>query len=236
MAASFNISKTEFLAYLSCPLKYYIIKWFNLHAEEGPRGPRDYSRFSSASKGGMFIHRWLSSFYDQYSHLIPDGSLPEEFEHWTVARLFWEAEYHRYLVDPDHWEPLALELYLRSDWQRGTIDRIDPVGLTGCRIVEYKPSRRSVDWEELLFYALLASESLDFHEQTDRVVEEIGCYCYLQGNFLVRSVTEEDLLGFKDFLLEIKEEILSGHWVRKSDCLGPEEGCDYYIVCKNITL
>ena len=68
-----NISKTEFTAYLECPLKFYLMKQQNLDPAEGPQSRRDYSHFSKSLGDGLHSHQRLYDFFDEHAQENKQG-------------------------------------------------------------------------------------------------------------------------------------------------------------------
>jgi len=237
MLYAMNLSKTEFAAYLECPLKFYLMKQQNQNTTHGPRGRRDNSRYSQRKRRGIDWHKKLNYCLKKYKAEIASGSPPpDNISVQPILRRFWDCEQHRYAVDPDHWFPLTFELYLENPSQRGVLDRIDPIDDHSCCVVEYKSSPKSSGFldEELLFYALLASESKQFKQQIGRTVHQVACYFYTTGEWVTQDVLPEELVEYKVFLKTIYEEILTGNWTRKLDCSLLREECSFSIVCTKI--
>ena len=150
--------------------------------------------------------------------------------------LFWQQELHRRAVDPEYWFPLAFEFYCVSPTLRGRIDRIDPLGADECCLVEYKgrwETRGFLD-EELLFYALLASESASFQQEIGRPVSRVACYFYHTGEWYARDVSSEELVAFRAFLSDVRADMLSGRFTRKVGCSLTLTECPYAPVCATI--
>ncbi|MFX1538448.1 MAG: PD-(D/E)XK nuclease family protein [Promethearchaeota archaeon] len=242
MFNDFNLSKTEFKAYLECPLKFYLIKSQNYNLPLGPRGRRDYSQFSSEKQEGMYWHYWFMDFYKTYKEDIKTGAPAptDELPHKTfIMTAFYQLELKRFRDNPHFWCPLATELYLQSEYYRGTLDRIDLLNTQGdSRVVEYKARPGVFDRDELLFYALLLSQKLADEEllQSVTAVKEIAVYYYRLGEFQAERITLKDLQLFEQRLQTIIEEIFQPNWVRKEGCDGHNKDCSYSCICKNIPL
>ncbi len=232
-----NLSKTEFTVYLECPLKFYLLKQQNQHMKEGPRGGRDHSNYPSHFKKGLKEHRKLRAFYKNYADdIINQNAPPDKVTVQPILRKFWEQEVHRHQVDPDNWYPLALELYLATETMRGQIDRVDPLSNNECCIVEFKSSERRSGflYQELLFYALLASESQEFKQTYGRTVSQVGCYFYDSGEWFSKKVTPEDLSDFKLTLKSYQAEMLTGNLIPRVDCHLQIDKCSYAVICTKV--
>ena len=236
----FNLSKTEFVAYLECPLKFYLIKSANQGETFGPRGERDYSSFPAAIKEGMKWHAWFERFHENYYARISAGKPPLvtwDSKEARICKLFYEHELKRFQEEPEYWHPLATELYLQTDSFRGTIDRIDQLNARGdCCIIEYKKEKGLFDEQELLFYATLLAE-IDKETiglQAETRVKAIGMYYYSTGEFLTREVTEEEIRTFRSYLVNLKVEMLQRNWRKKEHCDEQPKQCLYYPICKRI--
>jgi len=238
--AIFNLSKTEFIAYLECPLKFYIIKSMNQGMAYGPRGERDYSEFPEDSNDGMFWHSWFEVFHDKYFEDIsnnksaPKGKNPRETR---IMRRFYERELERYQHQPEFWHPLATELYLKSERIRGEIDRIDQLNDKGeCLLIEYKKKKSVFDEQELLFYACLINQIGGVIDERDFPIRitEIEVYYYLTGETIRRKILEDELASFEHYLKSIKEEIFIPNWIRKENCDMLNSKCKFKRVCKCI--
>ena len=232
-----NISKTEFAAYLECPLKFYLMKQQNQQTSHGPRGGRDNSRYSPRKRVGIDWHKRLNDCFKEYKTEIASGSAPpDNISVQPILHRFWDCEQHRYAVDSVHWFPLAFEFYLETSSQRGVLDRVDPIDDHNCCVVEYKSSPMSGGFldEELLFYALLANESKQFKQRINRTVSQVACYFYTTSEWVTRVITPEVLVEYKVFLKTIYEEMLTGNWIRKLDCSLLREECSFSIVCTKI--
>ncbi len=237
MPNTFNLSKTEFTAYLECPIKFYLQKEQNLTTKQGPRGGVNSDFYPPHLSGGMIWHDRLAEFYRNTAKDLLAGTVSErEVLTHHIYQLFWQRELHRYEVDPSHWFPLAFEYYFSSPTMRGKIDRIDPLGATECCLVEYKarPGTSGFLDEELLFYALLASESDDFCRTIGRPVTRVACYFYRTGEWYTREIVPEELSSFREFLSPLRSEMLTGNWARKHACSLSSHDCSYAVVCTKI--
>ncbi len=232
----FNLSKTEFIAFLDCRLKFYLLKQQNQGTEVGP--PRQsFKHYQSNLRTGLMWHRRLHAFLNDYKAALSGNEPPPAIiEDEIVYRLFWEHEKHRFLVDPEHWFPLALEFYLHTSSMRGVIDRVDPIDDHSCCIIEYKPSPSSSGYlhEELLFYALLATTSKTFKQRFNRTVTQVGCYYYFTGEFITMPVTSEILMEFSEFFSSIQEDIAKGTYFPRLNCSLLASECDYAVLCTKI--
>lgn len=239
---AFNLSKTEFKAYLECPFKFYLVKDLNQRKPYGPRGRRDYSKFSPESQRGMKWHYWFMDFHKTYSERICDELPPpkgETKDENRIIRLFYEAEKVRYDQNPDYWSPVETEWYLQNDSYRGIIDRVDQLDDNGnCRIVEYKAIKGLFDEKEVLFYANLLSDELPIidNEKTLQQVTEVAVYYYELGEYWCKEITQEDLLELEQFLQTVRKEILSPNWVKKKNCSQRETHCIFRDACEVILL
>ena len=239
---SFNISKTEFKAYLECPFKFYLIKDLNQGKPFGPRGRRDYSGFSPEAQRGMKWHYWFMDFHKNHSKRIIE-ELPspttEKADDNRIIKLFYEVEVERYKKNPDYWFPVKTEWYLQNDLYRGQIDRVDQLNKEGrCRVVEYKPTRKQFDEQEVLFYAKLLADELTIVENNMKLLEvtEVAIYYYETGEFWRKEISQEDFIKFEQFLLMIREEMLIPNWVKKENCYPRETNCVYRDACEVILL
>ncbi len=233
----FNLSKTEFTAYLECSLKFYLLKQQNQQMKEGPRRIKDHSNYPTHFKKGLKEHRKLREFYKNFADdVINQNPTPDKVTTQPILRKFWEQEVQRYQVDPNNWYPLAHELYLATDTMRGQIDRVDPLSDNECRIVEYKSSERRSGFlnEELLFYALLATESQEFKQTYSRKVSQVGCYFYDSGEWFSQEVTTEDLSDFKVNLENYREQMLTGDLFPRADCHLQKNKCSYAVICTKV--
>lgn len=221
MSNDFNLSKTEFTAYLDCPLKFYLQKEQHLTTKEGPRANQDTSNHPAHLARGIKWHDRLTTFYQKKAKGLLAGTISErEALNHPYYQLFWQQELHRRAFDPDNWYPLAFEYYCSSPILRGKIDRIDPLGPSDCCLVEYKGSweNRGYLYEELLFYALLVSESESFQQEIGRPVSQVACYFYNTGEWYTREVSPADLSSFREYLVALRSEMVSGNWARKINC------------------
>lgn len=238
--ATFNLNKTEFIAYLDCPLKFYIIKSLNLGILYGSRGDRDYSEFSDESKEGMFWHEWFEEFHDNYFDDInnnqpaPKGETQKETK---IMKTFYEKELKQYQKQPEFWHPIATERYLESELLRGEIDRIDQLNEQGdCLLIEYKMSKKQFDEQELLFYACLINQVegiIDENVFSIRITE-IELYYYLTGETIRRKLLEDEVANFENYLKSIREEIFLPNWVRREECDMYNTKCKFKRICKFI--
>lgn len=235
---TFNLSKTEFVAYLQCPLKYYIILSKNYGLLHGPRGERNYSSFPEGAQKGMKWHEWLKSFHEDYEESIMQGApAPEgETEEDTrIMKYFYEFERERHQTEQPYWKPIAKECYLENEHYRGIIDRIDQLNEQGnYRVVEYKHNKGAYDEQELLFYAYLLHQEGDRIEalQPNARVKEIAVYYYETGFKSGREVSKEELVAFGRYLETVKEEMAQGNYVRRQGCTGMK--CNYQPLCERI--
>ncbi|MHA1185307.1 MAG: RecB family exonuclease [Candidatus Heimdallarchaeota archaeon] len=234
--SQFNLSKTEFVSYLDCPLKFYLLKQQNLHTKEGPRSNTSSKFYRNSTNRGIRIHRLLKEFYGEYGDNLQAGDLPPEnvlFD--PVLRLFWEQEVHRFEVEGEYWYPFALETYIATPTLRGIIDRIDQLDERTCRLVEYKSKPKgSLLNEELLFYALLISESKEFQQKYKKTVTQGAVYYYDTGEWFSREISPEDILDFKEYLVTIREEIMTGNWVKRHNCEYQKQDCFFATICTKV--
>ena len=239
---SFNMSKTEFKAYLECPFKFYLVKDLNQGKLFGPRGRRDYSKFSPESQRGMKWHYWFMDFHKTYSERISEGLPPpkgETEDETRIIRLFYKAEKERYKQNTNYWLPVETEWYLQNDSYRGIIDRVDQLNEEGnCRIVEYKATKKQFDEQEVLFYAKLLADELPIidNDKTLQQVTEIAVYYYESGEYWFKEIIQEDLLRLEQLLLDIRKDILSPNCVKKGNCSPRETHCIFRDVCEVILL
>ena len=242
MNKSFNLSKTEFKAYLKCPFKFYLIKDLNQGKAYGPRGRRDYSNFSPESKRGMKWHYWFMDFYKNHSKRIIENQPPPTGEKVADNRIinqFHKVEVKRYNENPEYWLPVETEWYLQNESCRGIIERVDQLNKDGnCQVVEYKATKGSYDKQEVLFYACLLANELPIidGERTLRQVTEIAIYYYETGEFWRKEITQENLTKFEQFLQMTREEMLAPNWIKKENCSPRDTNCMYRDVCEVISL
>ena len=239
---SFNISKTEFKAYLECPFKFYLIKDLNQGKPYGPRGRRDYSGFSPEAQRGMKWHYWFMDFHENHSKMIIEELPPpttEKADDNRIIKLFYEVEVERYKKNPNFWLPVKTEWYLQNELYRGQIDRVDQLDKEGrCRVVEYKPTKKQFDEQEVLFYAKLLADELSIVDDNMKLLEvtEVAIYYYETGEFWRKKITQEDLTKFEQFLLTVREEMLTPNWVKKENCYPRKTNCVYRDACEVILL
>ena len=233
---TFNLSKTEFVSYLDCPLKFYLLKQQNLHTKQGPRANSSSKFYRNPTRRGIRIHKDLKDFFETYGDKLQTRTPPPDnvlFD--PVLKLFWEQEAHRLEIDEENWLPLALETYIVTPTIRGIIDRIDIIDTHSIRLVEYKSSPGgSFLNEELLFYALLVSESEVFQQNYNKVVTQGAVYYYDTGDWLTRDISEGDILDFKEYLDSLREEMLSGNWVKRFNCEYQRANCFFATVCTKV--
>ncbi len=239
---SFNISKTEFKAYLECPFKFYLIKDLNQGKPLGPRGRRDYSKFSPESQRGMRWHYWFMDFHKKNSERIIKGLPPpttEKAEDNRIIKSFYEVEAERYKQNPDYWLPVKTEWYLQNELYRGQIDRVDQLDKEGkCRVLDYKPKRQPFDEQEMIFYAKLLADELPIIDGKGGLWEvvEVATYYYETGEFWRKEITKNDVTKFEQFLLTVKEEIQSPNWIKRENCSPRDTYCIYRDACEVIIL
>ena len=236
----FSLSKTEFIAYLKCPFSFYLLK--DLSEENEFQGWRDYSDYEPSLESGLKKHRWFQNFFQEFSEDIRNKTYPK-VEGNNIEKLikqkFIEFEMKRYEQNPHFWEPIAVEFYIKNQSYRGKIDRIDQLNEQGhCCIVEYKPSQRKFDEEELLFYASLLINSLPHIDlPTITKVTEIGIYYYNTAEFYKAKITREDMNTFEQYLMEICFEMLQpSNMQKKKHCDFDQTNCLNREICRRIKL
>lgn len=236
----FNLSKTEFITYLECPLKFYIMKSMNQGMPYGPRGERDYSDFPDDTLEGMKWHAWFEAFHDDYNEDIsnnnpaPKGKTSKESH---IMKMFYEREIERFQKNREYWKPLATELYLESDYFRGEIDRIDQLNDQGdCLVIEYKRNKSYYDEQELLFYGCLLEQIGGYVQNINFKinVKEIEIYYYETGEIKRRKIQEGELDSFEKYMKSIIDEIYYLNWARKEDCFILDSSCKYKHICNFI--
>lgn len=232
MVEELNISKTEYIAYLECPLKFYIIKSLNQNKPYGPRGERDYDSFPEEAKEGMNWHSWFEEFYENEINVLvrstPRGKNTQETK---IMEQFFLLEQKRYQENPKYWIPIKKEFYIQTDKYRGQIDRVDQLNEEKeVRIVEYKKRPKALDEQELLFYANLYTE-----KYPEEHVSEIANYYYLKGNYVLKKLTIEMLDRFKEKIVITQEEILKPNWKRAKNC-SEQTKCKFRFICQGLTI
>jgi len=218
---------------MDCSLKFYLLKQQNQKCEEGPRGKRDYRFYAPGLGNGIHQHKQLNDFLLDFKQNILTNDPPAIIYSDPTLHHFWDHERHRLAVDPDHWFPIAFELYLHTSTIRGIIDRVDPLDDRSCCLVEYKSSRERSGflYEELLFYALLASRSKVFAQKIGRTVVQVAGYFYETGDCITREVTPELLAEFASFLEGVREDISRGTWSPKENCSLLAADCQHAALC-----
>ena len=238
---SLNLSKTEFITYLECPFKFYLMQDLHQNKNHGPRGKRDYSEFSENLQLGMKWHRWLQYFHINYEQDIISGSCPfdESSDEDVLKKHFFKIELERYNMNPKQWHPFVVEQYLESTKLRGIIDRIDIVGSdSNCRIVEYKSKPREFDKEEMLFYSLLflkAKNSLEYLPAKSQL-QEFAFYYYKLGEWSIESIKEEVIFEFEKKYNSIIEEINNPNWKKRKKCNKKSTNCFFKHICQLISI
>ncbi len=220
---SSNLSKTEFIAYIKCPFKFYLLKELNKQTEKSVR--KDYSDYESNLAEGIERHHWLQKFFQKFGEDIQNNLYPllgqsDKNEQWK--KQFIDSEIKRYKQQKTFWEPVAVEFFLKNTKYRGQIDRIDQLDDQGnCRIVEYKPYPGEFDEEELLFYTVLISNILPHQDLINiKKVTEIGVYYYFTGQFQKAEVTSENIQAFEIYLNKIRKDMLICQSIKKKeDCV-----------------
>jgi len=237
---TFNLSKSEFVAYLECPLKFYIIKSMNQGMPYGSRGERDYSSHPDEAKEGMEWHARFEKFHDRYFDDIRDNEPAPKLKtirDTKIMKLFYEKEQERYKQQPEFWFPVIIEQYLESDLFRGEFDRINQLNdQRDCLLIEYKRNKKQFDEQELLFYACLINQvggRIIEGEEPIRITEA-ELYYYLTGETKRRKITDEELTAFNSYVKAVREEMLQPNWVRKEGCRVLHSECKYAQVCHRI--
>lgn len=234
----FILNKTEFVAYLECPFKFYLLK--ELQKSKGEGNEVDHSHYESFLREGIKKHLWLQHFYKNYGTAIRKNLSPplsEEDKDVPWKKAFLDFEVKRYQQVLEFWEPLAVELFLRNDSLCGKIDRIDQVDEYGrCRVVEYKSLPGKFDEEELLFYSFLLSNLLPFPELSNITeVSEIAVYYYKNAEYYSAQLTTDSLSSFSDYLEEIRDKMLDPYLIRKKKaCDFTTTRCLYREICQRI--
>ncbi len=235
----FILNKTEFIAYLECPFQFYLIK--ELHKSQGQsKGTINYTDYEGFLQEGIEKHLWLQLFYENYGTDIQNNFNPQmnvEDRNVPWKKAFLAFEIRRYQQEPDFWEPLAVELYLRTDSLCGKIDRIDQVDKQGhCRVVEYKSLPSEFDEEELLFYSFLLTNQFPIQELPDITkVSEIGAYYYRSREYYTAKVTADILASFSVHLEEIRTKMMNPNLIKKKkDCDFATTRCLYREICQRI--
>ncbi len=235
----FNLSKTEFVAYLECPFQFYLLK--ELHKSKGQsKETIAYTDYEWFLQDGIKKHLWFQFFYKKYGSDIQNNLYPQmndEDRNVSWKKAFLDFEVRRYQQAPDFWEPLAVELYLRNESLCGKIDRIDRVDKQGhCRVVEYKSLPGEFDEEELLFYSFLLTNQLPIQELPNITeVSEICVYYYTSREYYTAKVTADILASFNDHLEEIRIKMVNPNLIKKKkDCDIATTRCLYREICQRI--
>jgi len=234
---TFNLSKTEFIAYLECPMKFYIIKSMNYGISYGSRGERDYSSHRKEAREGMEWHERFEKFHDLYFEDIRNNEPApkmKKVKDTRILKMFYEKELERYKQQPQYWFPLVTEQYLETEFFRGEIDNINQLNdQRDCLLTEYKRNKKPYDEQELLFYACLIKQLngriLEDDEQI--TITEIELYYFLTGETIRRRITEKELAAFENYMKAIRKEMLAPNWTRKEDCLVLHSHCKYARIC-----
>ncbi|MBY8995986.1 MAG: PD-(D/E)XK nuclease family protein [Candidatus Heimdallarchaeota archaeon] len=236
----FNLSKTEFVAYLICPFQFYIMKDLNKQTNQSMR--YDYSDYEPTLLDGIKKHQWLQEFHQTYGADIQNNAYPrlqesDNKKNWK--KKFIDYEIKRFKEKPEFWEPVAVEFFLKSQNYRGKIDRIDQINTHGhCRIVENKPYPSEFDEEELLFYTALLTSLIPCPDlPAITKVAEIGVYYYYTGEFYKSKVTIETMRSFNDYLEKIRKKMLNPRSIKKKRvCDLDFIQCLYREICQRINI
>lgn len=236
----FTLNKTEFIAYLTCPFQFYIMKDLNKQTSYGLR--YDFSDYETPLREGIENHNWLQMFHQTYGADIQSNTYPKLIDEdrkcpWKMD--FVDFEINRFKQDPDFWEPLAVELYIQDDSLCGKIDRIDRVDDQGnCRIVEYKSYPNRFDEEELLFYAVLLRNQLPHQELSIiKEVSELGIYYYKLNEFNKAHVMAEILDSYEEYIKVIRMEMIEPQSIKKKkDCHFATTRCLFRDICQRINI
>lgn len=237
---NFILNKTEFIAYLKCPFQFYLIKELNIHTKQSPR--IDFSDYEPFLQDGIKKHLWLKCFYQKYKTDIQNNVYPallgsEKSESWK--KNFIDFEINRFKREGDFWPPISVELFLENNNFCGKIDRIDLLNDQGhCRIVEYKSRPSEYDEEELMFYVVLLTDLLPYQDLPGiTLVSEIGIYYYSTGEFFKAKVTTEIINIFREYLEEIREEMLDPLLIKKKkDCDFATTNCLNRAICQRTAI
>ena len=235
---NFNLSKTEFIAYLKCPFSFYLMKEISKPTEHNDRV--SYSDYELFLQDGIANHLWLQNFYKLYAKDIQNNITPTLTEHdkneeWK--KIFLEKEINRFKEHPDFWEPIAVEYFINLKCVRGKIDRIDQLNNQGqCCVVEYKAYPELHDEEELLFYACLLTSVLPNSDlPCIKKVSEIGVYYYKTGNLYKAKIKSKTIKVFGELISNIRTEMLNPLSIKKKkDCDSINTKCLYREICKRI--
>jgi hypothetical protein len=234
---AFNLSKTEFIAYLECPMKFYIIKSMNYGLPFGSRGERDYSSHPEEAQESMWWHEYFEKFHDLYFDDIRENEPAPKMKtekDTRILKMFYEKEQERYKQQPHYWFPLVTEQYLETEHFRGELDRINQLNeRRECLLLEYKRNKKPYDEQELLFYACLIKQlnGQILEDEEPINITEIELYYFLTGETMRKKITDKELTAFEDYMQAIRKEMLTPNWVRKEDCLVLHSNCKYARIC-----
>ncbi len=235
----FTISKTEFIAYLHCSFKFYILKELNNDAKSGATWITDLTDHRPDIQEGLKWHQWFNDFYNKYGEDIRNGVYPIiNGKDEILKKKFIDLEIKRYNNSPQFWEPIGTEFMLNDNYLKGKIDRIDKVNEQGhCRIIEYKKNPGFFDKEELLFYTLLLSNTLP-HPGLPGIIQvtQIGTYYYNIGEFNIDSISLNERQKFEQFLHNIRKEMLQPNLAKNQNCNFKRTNCLYHEICRRIRI
>ena len=236
----FTLSKTEFIAYLTCPFQFYIMK--DLNKQSGFSLRSNFSDYEPSLREGLENHSWLQMFHQTHGTDIQSNTYPklkDEEKNCPWKMDFVDFEIKRFKQVPDFWNPVEVELYLQNDSLCGKIDRIDRVNNQGhCRIVEYKSYPNQFDEEELLFYAVLLRNQLPLHELPNvKEVSELGIYYYKINEYYNAQITTEIINSFEEHIKIIRLEMLNPQSIKKKkECHFNTAKCLYRDICQRINI
>jgi len=234
-----NLSLQEYFYYQECPMKFRIHRILNPIPYQSAFQSQEYSIEQYRLRGypdhiieGIELHAFFKNFYERYYHSIVNNKIPIFKKNKTKKRMFWLKQRERYqlLPDKDLWLPYDRELKLMTEKQRGKIDCIEfCLNGDGLRVIDYKPQPSETDEETVLFYSNLLIE-YDLENDLDiPEITEVGCYYYNLGEYVIKKITNEQLLQISEKVSSVLEEINKENFsLDKSTC----DKCSYPYICE----
>ena len=235
-----NLNQTEYIAYLECPLKFYLMKTIQKDNHFATGELHTHKDNLERLQDGMLWHQWFSTFHSIYHNCIIIDDRPlEGTEASPIAHLFYEFELKRYRENPEYWVPIAQNVEIKNDYYCGLIDRVDQINDLGhCRIIEIKASRKQYTQEELFFYAVLLShekERLDWFPKNGQITE-LATYYYTSGEFSIQKISEGEIIVFEAQLYNTMKEMLRPNMKKKKGCNCVSTQCQFKEICKRMPL
>ncbi len=233
-----NLSLQEYFYFQECPQKFRLYRILNPlpmknSFQTTKRTISEYilRGYNETELEGIKLHQFFATFHQLYAYCISKGIIPPEIKAKKELLNFWNYQQQRYITcrGTYYWKPLYTELALMTKKQRGIVDCLEIINENGdLRLIDYKKSQNSMDFEALQFYALLVEEFMIENNWEDLTLKEVGCYYYSIGKLEVQPYPSGLKKVVENKIQQILQKIeAENFFLKKESCAQ----CQLRMIC-----